>query len=132
MGTPGAYQSSNEAYGKDWKIMGVFTADEWRGGGRFKVTTAAVQQLTGVKPSEVFFARMPPHTAIAPHTDNLNYIMTSHLALELEEGACSIRVGNEERHWKMGEMLVLDTSYIHSTKNESSRHRYVLVLRFWH
>merc|ERR1712183_463285 len=57
--TPGAYQSSNEAYGKDWKIMGVFTADEWHDEERFSVTTSAVRQLKGVTPSEVFFARMP-------------------------------------------------------------------------
>mmetsp|Transcript_57885 Transcript_57885/g.161558 ORF Transcript_57885/g.161558 Transcript_57885/m.161558 type:complete len:464 (+) Transcript_57885:70-1461(+) len=130
--TPGAYQSSNEAYGKDWKILGVLTADQYRDPVRFKVTTDVIQKLKGIVPSEVFFARMPAHTKIAPHSDNLNYILTSHLALELEEGACSIRAGNEEREWKEGEMVMIDTTFIHSTKNESDRPRYILVLRFWH
>jgi len=53
--------------------------------------------------------------------------------LDLEEGdACQFKVGNEERPWKEGEMLVVDTSYIHSCINETSRARYVLVFRFWH
>jgi aspartate beta-hydroxylase len=130
--TPGAYQTSNEAYGKDWKIMGVFTADRWQDERRFAVTTRVLKQLEGVVPSEVFFARMPPRTSIAPHSDNLNYILTSHLPLDLEEGSCSITVGNEERYWKHGSMLVLDTCFIHSTKNESGRPRYIMVLRFWH
>lgn len=130
--TGGAYQASNEAYGADWKIMGVFTADQWRDEKRFKVTSAAVRSLKGVKPFEVFFARMPAHTKIATHSDNLNYILTSHLALELEEGKCLFKVGSEERPWKEGEMLVVDTSYMHSCVNESDRARYVLVFRFWH
>mmetsp|Transcript_8673 Transcript_8673/g.15622 ORF Transcript_8673/g.15622 Transcript_8673/m.15622 type:complete len:371 (+) Transcript_8673:95-1207(+) len=130
--SPGAYASSNEAYGKDWKIMGVLTKDKWQDEERFKVTTEVVKQLAGVSLFEVFFARMPPRTSIAPHSDNLNYILTSHLALELEEGACAIKVGNEERLWKEGEVMVLDTAFIHSTRNDSARERYVLVLRFWH
>jgi len=130
--TPGAYASSNEAYGKDWKIMGVLTKATWQDEERFKVTTEVVRQLPGVSLFEVFFARMPPRTTIAPHSDNLNYILTSHLALELEEGSCAIKVGNEEQLWKCGEVMVLDTAFIHSTRNDSARERYVLVLRFWH
>merc|ERR1719272_1514884 len=106
--------------------------DQWQDEQRFKVTTAAVRQLKQVKPFEVFFARMPANTTIAPHSDNLNYILTTHLALELEEGSCFFKVGNEERAWKEGEMLVADTSFIHSCKNNSARDRYVLVFRFWH
>ncbi|CAE7569541.1 Asphd2 [Symbiodinium sp. CCMP2592] len=130
--TGGAYEKSNEAYGKDWKIMGVLTEDRWQDEKRFQVTTGALQALKGIKPFEAFFAKMPPRTKIAPHSDNLNYILTSHLALELEEGKCSITVGKQEQYWKEGEMLILDTTFIHSTKNESERPRYVLVLRFWH
>lgn len=130
--TPGAYVAANEAYGQDWKIMGVFTADAWMDEKRFKVTTRVLKQLTGVKISEAFFARMPGGTKIAPHSDNLNYILTSHLALELEAGTCAIKVGNSEELWKEGEMLVFDTAFIHSTRNDSSKPRYVLVVRFWH
>jgi len=132
--TGGAYATSNEAYGADWKIMGVLTADTWMDPARFKVTTAVVKMLSKyVTPFEAFFAKMPAKTKIAPHSDNLNYILTAHLALDLEEGdACQFKVGNEERPWKEGEMLVVDTSYMHSCVNETSRARYVFVFRFWH
>lgn len=129
---PGAYGASSEAYGKDWKIAEVFTADKWQNEDRWPRTRAAVQALKGVKPFEVFFARMPPHDHIRAHSDNLNYILTSHLALELEAGQSSITVGNETRNWVEGEMLVFDTTYIHSARNDSDRYRYVLLLRFWH
>lgn len=68
-----------------------------------KVTTSAIKKLQGMVPFEAFFARMPPRTKIAPHSDNLSYILTSHLALDLEEGACSITVGTEEKYWKEGD-----------------------------
>jgi len=129
---PGAYADSNKAYAPDWKIAGVLTADKWQAPKRWRRTQAIIKQLPDVLPFEVFFARMPPHTTIAAHSDNLNYVMTSHLALELEEGGSSILVGNEEREWEEGEMLVFDTSYIHKCWNDSDRNRYVLVLRFWH
>mmetsp|Transcript_69363 Transcript_69363/g.127981 ORF Transcript_69363/g.127981 Transcript_69363/m.127981 type:complete len:943 (-) Transcript_69363:69-2897(-) len=128
----GAYGASSEAYGKEWKINEVFTADKWQNEERWPRTRAAVQALSGVRPFEVFFARMPPHDHIRAHSDNLNYILTSHLALELETGGSSITVGNETREWVEGEMLVFDTTYIHSARNDSGRNRYVLLLRFWH
>lgn len=130
--TSGAYHSSNEAYGKDWKILPVLTKDQWSTDERLVGTVRTLQGLRGVVPFEAFFARMPKRTKIAPHSDNLNYVLTSHLGLDLEEGQCSIKVGNEEQDWKEGDMLVFDTSYIHSTTNDSMRARYVLIFRFWH
>eukprot|EP00927_Polykrikos_kofoidii_P032392 TRINITY_DN27612_c0_g2_i1.p1 TRINITY_DN27612_c0_g2~~TRINITY_DN27612_c0_g2_i1.p1 ORF type:complete len:1107 (+),score=258.45 TRINITY_DN27612_c0_g2_i1:27-3323(+) len=128
----GAWQAASEFYGNDWKIAGVLTADKWQNEDRWRRTSSLVRALDGVEPFEVFFARMPPHTTIKPHSDNLNYILTSHLGLDLEEGACAIKVGNDEREWREGEMMVFDTTYMHSTRNDSDRSRYVLVLRFWH
>jgi len=129
---PGAYADSNKSYAPDWKIAGVLTADKWQAPKRWRRTQSIIKQLPDVWPFEVFFARMPPHSTIAAHSDNLNYIITSHLALELEAGGSSIQVGNEERDWEEGEMLVFDTSYIHKCWNDSDKNRYVLVLRFWH
>eukprot|EP00427_Karlodinium_veneficum_P003546 CAMPEP_0169170840 /NCGR_PEP_ID=MMETSP1015-20121227/62381_1 /TAXON_ID=342587 /ORGANISM="Karlodinium micrum, Strain CCMP2283" /LENGTH=275 /DNA_ID=CAMNT_0009243967 /DNA_START=15 /DNA_END=839 /DNA_ORIENTATION=- len=82
----GAYESSNAAYGPDWKILPVLTEDRWQNEDKFKFTISAIKQLQDLKPSEAFFARMPGKTKIATHSDNLNYILTSHLALDLEEG----------------------------------------------
>merc|ERR1712110_1218189 len=119
----GAYEASNAAYGPDWKIIEVFTEDRWKDEDKWKTTRGVISRLPGVKPFEVFFARMTPRSTIAAHSDNLNYILTSHLSLELEPGKSSITVGNSERQWVEGEMLVFDTSYIHSCKNDSDRNR---------
>uniref|UniRef100_A0A7S1W3B9 Aspartyl/asparaginy/proline hydroxylase domain-containing protein n=2 Tax=Alexandrium catenella TaxID=2925 RepID=A0A7S1W3B9_ALECA len=129
---PGAYAASNRAYAPDWKIAGVLTEGRWQSPERWGATQAVIERLEGVAPFEAFFARMPPHSKIAAHSDNLNYILTSHLALDLEAGMCSIVVGSSEREWEEGEVLVFDTTFLHSAYNDSGRDRYVLVLRFWH
>ncbi|CAJ1409442.1 unnamed protein product [Effrenium voratum] len=92
-----------------------------------------------VQPFEIFFAQMrgprsfsPPKTKILEHSDNQNYILTLHLGLLLEQGKCSLQVGQRKRDWEEGQAFVFDTTFIHSATNDSSRSRYVLVLRFWH
>jgi len=129
---PGAYAQSNTSYAPDWRISGILCADLWQHPDRWKKTQEVIEGLEGVTPFEAFFARMPPHSTIASHSDNLNYILTSHLAIELESDMCSICVGKDERSWEEGQMLVFDTTYMHSAWNDSDRNRYVLVLRFWH
>ena len=44
-----------------------------------------------------------------------------------------MQVGEFKRYWENGKGLVADTSFIHSTSNESDlKDRYVLIIRFWH
>lgn len=129
---PGAYAESNAAYGPTWRIAGVLTADKWEDKGVFKATQRILKRLPGVVPFEIFFARLPAGGVIAPHSDNLSYILTSHLALELEAGKCVMKVGNYEKPWEEGQVMIFDTTWIHEAWNHSSRNRYVLVLRFWH
>merc|ERR1712079_663703 len=58
--------------------------------------------------------------------------LVAHLGLEVEEGLCTLRVGDWERQWREGEVLVFDHTYIHSAANHSDKDRYVLIFRFWH
>lgn len=46
--TGGAYQASNEAYGKDWKIMGVLTEDKWQDEQRFKAAGGQPREVHSV------------------------------------------------------------------------------------
>ena len=55
-----------------------------------------------------------------------------HLGLDVPEGDCFIQVGNEKFYWKNGKTCIFDTSIFHSTRNDSPRVRYVLLIRFWH
>mmetsp|Transcript_108784 Transcript_108784/g.307697 ORF Transcript_108784/g.307697 Transcript_108784/m.307697 type:complete len:296 (-) Transcript_108784:46-933(-) len=116
----------------EWRALGLAKGGEWIAGERFPRTRAALGSLRGMHPDEVYFARMPPHTRIGPHSDNLNFVLVAHLGLEVEEDRCTLRVGDSTRAWREGEMLVFDHTYIHAAENNSDRDRYVLVCRFWH
>lgn len=80
----------------------------------------------------MFFAKQAPHTGIAPHTDWTNFILTAHLALIVPEGECVMKVGDQEQSWVEGKGMIMDTSFIHSTRNDTDGTRYVLITRFWH
>lgn len=84
--------------------------------------------------SEMVFSLLfiGPSSGINPHSDLNNFILTAHLAVDVPEDQCWIRVGGETRYWKNGEMLIFDTSIYHSTRNDGDRDRYVLLIRFWH
>ena len=44
-----------------------------------------------------------------------------------------MKVGEETQYWENGKGMCADTSFIHSTYNESEEmDRYVLIVRFWH
>ncbi|CAE6922795.1 ASPHD1, partial [Symbiodinium sp. CCMP2456] len=60
-----------------------------------------------------------------------NFFLTAHFGLSVPPD-CSITVGGDERPWKEDDCIVLDTSFLHSTKNESDEDRFVLVVDFWH
>ncbi|CAE7360659.1 ASPH [Symbiodinium natans] len=129
---PGVYAAQNKRYAPEWKVAAVLAADGWEDKGSFPKTQAILKRLEGLLPFEVFFAHMPPRTKISSHSDNLNYILTLHLALQLESSACSLQVGRRTQQWEEGEVLVFDTTFTHSASNDSDRDRYVLVVRFWH
>ncbi|KAG7370292.1 aspartyl/asparaginyl beta-hydroxylase-like dioxygenase [Nitzschia inconspicua] len=95
----------------------------------------------------VCFAKQAPGSGVQPHSDGRNFILTSHLGIQVpkenqeeaeEEGKngssplCWIQVGNERRTWQVGKLLTLDTSFVHSTGNDSTEDRHVLILDFWH
>lgn len=79
----------------------------------------------------VCFARQAPGTGVQPHSDGRNFILTSHLGLQIPDN-CWIEVGGERKGWKTGKLTTLDTSFTHSTGNPSNQDRHVLIIDFWH
>lgn len=121
------------AYGPDWRTL-VLQDREWDKANTvlFPKTTAALR-ASGVPSVEAFFARQCPSSGIALHTDDCNFVLTAHLALDVPHNAAWIQVAGERRYWQNGRMLVFDTSFYHRTQNESIDHdRTVLLIRFWH
>jgi aspartate beta-hydroxylase len=122
------------AYGPQWRTLVLQDRGEWHeaNSALFPATAAAVRDC-GAPSLEVFFARQAPNSGIAPHTDDCNFILTAHLGLEVPPGQCWVRCGEHMKHWADGEALVMDTSFVHSTRNDSpDAERTVLLVRFWH
>jgi aspartyl/asparaginyl beta-hydroxylase (cupin superfamily) len=79
----------------------------------------------------VCFARQAPQSGVKSHSDGRNFILTSHLGLNIPEG-CWIQVGDERRSWTKGKLTTIDTSFTHSTGNPTDDERHVLIIDFWH
>ena len=80
----------------------------------------------------VCFARQAANSGVQPHSDGRNFILTSHLGIEIPDG-CWIKVGAETRGWDEGKLTTIDTSFLHSTGNPSaSEDRHVLIIDYWH
>lgn len=95
---------------------------------------AAIHE-SGVPATEVFFASMKGPSEIKKHSDFTNFVLTSHLALDIPrsgENVCRLTIADETREWINGHVYVFDTSLLHSAVNESDQMRYILMLRLWH
>ena len=77
-----------------------------------------------------FFSRLRPGTRIPPHHGVTNTRLIVHLPLIVPEG-CGIRVGNDVRHWREGEVLVFDDTVEHEAWNDSQQTRVVLIFDIW-
>ena len=94
---------------------------------------ASVDQahISGACPNAMFSA-LSPRTHIPPHTGESNARLVVHLPLIVPEKCGSLRVGSEEREWKVGEALIFDDSIEHEAWNNSDELRVVLLFDIWH
>lgn len=79
----------------------------------------------------VIVARQVPKSGVAPHSDGRNFFLTAHFGLSIPE-QCDMTVGGETRPWEEDGAVILDTSFRHSTRNDSEEDRFVLIVDFWH
>jgi aspartate beta-hydroxylase len=97
-------------------------------------TLAAVRELPlcridGRTPS-VHFSLLRPGAHIPPHHGFTNARLICHLPLIVPTG-CALRVGNETRSWRPGELVVFDDSIEHEAWNNSAELRVVLLFDVW-
>jgi beta-hydroxylase len=77
------------------------------------------------------FSLLNGGTHILPHKGFSKMILRCHLPLIVPEiSACALRVGDEQRAWKEGELLIFDDSFEHEAWNNSTLPRLVLMLDF--
>ena len=132
----GALTEDASSYGAGWRTLVLMDRGIWDpvNVNLFPKTSKAIHD-SGAPVVEAFFASMEPHTDIKLHTDNTNFVVTSHLAIDIPESGnnkCRLTIGDETRQWINGEIMVFDTSIMHSAVNESDKTRYILMLRLWH
>jgi aspartyl/asparaginyl beta-hydroxylase (cupin superfamily) len=76
------------------------------------------------------FSLLKAGAHIRPHHGLFNYRLICHLPLIVPDG-CSLRVGNHERRWRKGEMLIFDDSMEHEAWNRSDETRVILLFEIW-
>ncbi|GFH56818.1 hypothetical protein CTEN210_13294 [Chaetoceros tenuissimus] len=132
----GALTEEAGGYGKGWSTLVLKDRGIWdETNCNLFPKTAKLIQKSGVPATEVFFASMKPHSEIKLHSDFTNFVLTSHLALQIPqngENKCRLTIGDEVRQWKNGEVMVFDTSLMHDAINETDETRYILMFRIWH
>jgi len=86
-------------------------------------------RIEGCTPS-VLFSLLRPGAHIAPHNGYTNARLICHLPL-IVPGNCALRVGNETRSWREGELMIFDDSIEHEAWNGSGELRVVLLFDVW-
>ncbi|MFV0278575.1 MAG: aspartyl/asparaginyl beta-hydroxylase domain-containing protein, partial [Parahaliea sp.] len=77
------------------------------------------------------FSRLAPGAVIPPHHGVLNTRLICHLPLIVPEPCGHLRVGNELRPWREGELLIFDDSMEHEAPTSGSGDRVVLLFEIW-
>src|ERR1700722_3660885 len=100
---------------------------------RCPATMTALRELplcrTGRTPA-VLFSLLRPGTRIRPHHGFMNARLICHLPLIIPK-ECALRVGNETRAWREGEVVVFDDSVEHEAWNLSKELRVVMIFDVW-
>jgi len=86
-------------------------------------------RIDGRTPS-VLFSLLRPGTRIRPHNGFTNARLICHLPLIIPSD-CALRVGNETRPWRAGELVIFDDSIEHEAWNHSKELRVVLLFDIW-
>ena len=88
-------------------------------------TTALLQGIGSVKAA--MFAELPPGSRLVRHRDPYAGSLRYHLGLSTpNDPACFISVDGERYHWRDGEAVMFDETYIHHAENASDKDRIIL------
>ena len=136
-GTAGAQTWAGINQSRDWSSFHFF-----RHGERYEDNchrcprTAALlesidlQRVPGYGP-EAMFSVLRPHTRIPAHYGSVNGRVIVHLPLIVPERCGALRVGDQQRAWTEGELMMFDDSFEHEAWNDSDETRVVLIFDTW-
>lgn len=87
-----------------------------------------VRTLAGL----AYVSKMRPGTHVAAHCGPTNIRLRCHLGVQVPEGDCGIRVGQQRQKWQEGKCLVFNDSLEHESWNHTAETRIVLIVDLWH
>ncbi|MDP9421500.1 MAG: aspartyl/asparaginyl beta-hydroxylase domain-containing protein [Pseudomonadota bacterium] len=101
---------------------------------RFPQTLAALElaplpRVAGRAPMALF-SQLKAGAHIRQHHGLFNFRLICHLPLVVPPD-CTLRVGNRQRQWREGELLIFDDSMEHEAWNRSDRQRIILLFEIW-
>jgi aspartyl/asparaginyl beta-hydroxylase (cupin superfamily) len=115
--------------GPAWKTIILKAYNGWfpENCKKFPSTLRITKGVRGI--STIMFSILEPGIVIPPHSGKLNGVIRYHLGMKVPvTGKCFITVNGEEYHWREGEGVLFDDTYLHSVRNESEEYRAVLLI----
>jgi hypothetical protein len=103
----------------------------------FPETMRILQEVVGTErrmgPRLTAIARQKANSGIPEHVDFMNWMLTLHTVLWGPKERAGIVVNGIRKDWTVGDPVVMDTTYLHHTYNESQdEDLYLLMVDFWH
>lgn len=89
------------------------------------------EDATSMVSGAAYFSVLSPGARLQPHCGPTNVRLRVHVGLAIPPGA-ALRVGNETRPWRDGEVLVFDDSFEHEVWNDGPSPRLVFIFDVWH
>ena len=127
-----------QQYGSGWSTLVLMNRGIWdvQNVHVFPITSQLLYDCD-IPAVEIFFASMQPNSTIPYHSDYTNFVLTSHLGIDIPhngQNKCRLNIGGiMEEEWCNGKVLMFDTSIMHNAINESPNQvRYILMMRIWH
>jgi ornithine lipid ester-linked acyl 2-hydroxylase len=120
------------ATGKNWRTFFLYGFGEKlpKNCAQAPFTTSLLEKVPNIEIS--WFSILSPGYHIPPHQGVTKGILRAHLGLIIptEQEKCRIRVDQQIKHWKPGEIFVLDDTYEHEVWNDTPDERVILIFDF--
>lgn len=117
----------NSFFRTGWKrfYLKWYGVDQPSAAARCPKTVALLNQIPGIKAA--MFASLPPGATLVKHRDPYAGSLRYHLGLITpNDPGCYIEVDGQRYHWKDGEVVMFDETYIHHAANTTQQPRIIL------
>ncbi|XP_066259034.1 aspartyl/asparaginyl beta-hydroxylase isoform X3 [Euwallacea similis] len=119
-----------------WKQLELFARGQKhsKNCARTPITCGIIQRFPyarGCRRGQTKFSVMHPGTHVWPHCGPTNCRLRVHLGLKVPPDTF-IRVAEEMRSWKEGDIIIFDDSFEHEVWHNGSDFRLVLIIDVWH